>query len=291
MKIKSLLYFLLFPFCLFAQDFEDLPIFKNGEIIHHRHYSFEFSNKHKQAAWVAYRLDKSELLGPHKRKDDFRIDSLVTTGTATNNDYAKTGYDRGHLMPAEDATFCDTAMSETFFFSNMSPQNGRFNSGQWRSLENAVRVWAYHFDSLFVITAPILNEFIDTIGVENIIPVPKYYYKALYAFTPTDTHTIAFILPNQKVKSFKNHFTTIDSLERHAEINFFPLTVPEKYEVVTNPDFWFNILKTTKLPAKKRTIKTETVSVQCSGITSKGNRCKNNTTNDNGLCHLHQVKK
>lgn len=28
--------------------------------------------------------------------------------------------------------------------------------------------------------------------------------------------------------------------------------------------------------------------VQCSGYTKKGNRCKNNTTNSNGRCHLHQ---
>lgn len=35
------------------------------------------------------------------------------------------------------------------------------------------------------------------------------------------------------------------------------------------------------------TQKTSTTSSQCTGITKKGTRCKNMTTNPNGRCHLH----
>jgi len=34
--------------------------------------------------------------------------------------------------------------------------------------------------------------------------------------------------------------------------------------------------------------KSSAISMQCSGTTKKGARCRNKTTNPNGLCHLHQ---
>lgn len=290
MKSSPIIFFtLLLHFNSYSQDFDDLPIYKNGQIIHHTYYSLEYAEAFEQAAWVAYRLDKSELLGPFERQDNFRIDDSVSTGSATLNDYVGSGYDRGHLIPAEDVTFSELSMSESFFLSNMSPQSGGLNRGQWRSLENAVREWAYHFDSLFVITGPVLTHFIDTIGTDNQIPVPKYYYKAIYAFTNTDSHSIAFILPNEKVESYKNYVVTVDSLENLSGLNFFPNTVSDSVESKTDADFWFYILDITKLPSKQaHEIENVTESNQCNGITSKGSRCRLSTNNANGYCHLHQ---
>jgi endonuclease G, mitochondrial len=302
---KFLILILLHIQVSYAQEIKELPILStHAEIIHHTHYSLAYSEEHEQALWVGYRLDKTELLGSHKRKDDFRTDPTVSTRTATNADYAKTGYDRGHLMPAEDATFSETAMSETFYFSNMSPQVPVFNRGQWSQLEQAVRVWAYHFDSLYVFTAGVLTEFSDTIGIKTRIPVPTHYYKALYAFTPSDTFAIAFILPNQKVESFKNHVVSLDSLEKRTHINFFP-SIPEKFESTTNTDFWFTILDQTKLPSKqaveKEIIEEDVINLQtleneenksqgvpCIALTKKGTPCKNKTSHPSKKCHVHQ---
>ena len=237
---------------VFAQEIKDIPQFDGLEVIHHTHYSLGFSDKHKQAMWVGYRLDKSELLGPHKRKNNFRVDPSVSTGSATNADYAKSGYDRGHLMPAEDATFSDLAMSETFYFSNMSPQLPSLNRGQWSALENAARVWAFHFDSLYIFTAPLLNDFIDSIGFEKRIPVPKYFYKVLYAFTPADTHCIAFLVPHEKLENFRDYAKSINYLETLSGINFFPKTVNQKHESKVNKEFWFSILEQTVLPNREK---------------------------------------
>lgn len=287
MKIKFSLVLSFSVHLLLAQEFNDLPAYNNLQIIHHTHYSLAYSEPHEQAAWVAYRLDKSELLGPYERKNDFRADIKVNTGSSSLIDYKNSGYDRGHLTPAEDHTFSALAMSETFYMSNMCPQQSGFNRGQWSALENAVRKWAFHFDSLFIITGPVLTQFIDTIGVENTIPVPKYFYKAIYSFTPTDTLTIAFILPNHKVDSYKNYAVSIDSLEQLSGINFFPNTVDNKHEIIFDSHFWFEILDQITLPSKASSYQKTTSSV-CKGTTLKGNPCKNKTTNNNGYCHLHQ---
>lgn len=292
MKFANTLFTYLIITNAYSQDFNDLPSYKKGQIIHHKHYSLEYSEVHEQAAWVAYRLDKSELLGPFERKDNFRSDDSVYTHSATLADYDEPIYDRGHLMPAEDNTFSEIAMSESFYLSNMSPQTGGLNRGQWRSLENAVREWAYHFDSLFVITGPILTDFIDTIGLNNKIPVPKYYYKAIYAYTKVDTHSIAFVLPNNKIDYFKNFVITIDSLETKSGINFFPNTVSKSDESTTDTPFWFHILDITKLPSKNKLEELEiNQSVQCKGVTQKRTHCKIKTTNLNGYCRYHQPNK
>jgi hypothetical protein len=46
--------------------------------------------------------------------------------------------------------------------------------------------------------------------------------------------------------------------------------------------------KTTKSKSDVTSIKKiSSAAIQCSGVTSKGTRCKNKTTNSNGRCHLH----
>ena len=190
-------------------------------------------------------------------------------------------------MPAGDATFSQEAMSETFFLSNMSPQSVGLNRGQWSSLEKSVRKWAYHFDSLYVVTGPIFTEFIDTIGKENSIPVPKFYYKALLILSPVDTQSIAFILPNEKVKSYKKYHTSIDSLESISEINFFPC-LPEKFEENYNSEFWFSFLSEITLPSHSKNQSLKSKTVQCEGTTKKGERCKIQINTSSKFCHSHQ---
>ena len=77
-----------------------------------------------------------------KRKNDFRIDPVVKTVSATPADYRNSGYDRGHLCPAGDMAFSEIAMSESFYMSNISPQVPSFNRGIWKTLEQKVRDWS-----------------------------------------------------------------------------------------------------------------------------------------------------
>lgn len=78
--------------------------------------------------WVAYELIRDELRGTVSRTDKFVVDPYVNGVSATNADYRRSGFDRGHMAPAADMTWSETAMKESFYFSNMCPQKSRTKS-------------------------------------------------------------------------------------------------------------------------------------------------------------------
>jgi endonuclease G len=154
----------------------EIPLVLNGEkLIQHTGYSFVYSEEHEQAKWIAYVLNNKELDGIFDRSDNFREDPFVSSGSADNSDYAKSGYDRGHLAPAADMKWSEKAMSESFYYSNMSPQLPAFNRGIWKMLEEKVRDWALENDSILIVTGPILSsknqKKLATIG-PNSVAVP-----------------------------------------------------------------------------------------------------------------------
>ena len=204
----------------------EIPLVLKGEkIIHHTGYSFVYSEDHEQAKWVAYVLNNKELDGIVDRSDNFREDPFVSSGSADYSDYAKSGYDRGHLAPAADMKWSEKAMSESFYYSNMSPQLPAFNRGIWKKLEEKIRDWALENDSILIVTGPILpsknQKKLATIG-PNSVTVPAYYYKVILDFKKEKSKSIAFILPNKGSKlPLQSFMVSIDSLENFSEIDFF----------------------------------------------------------------------
>ena len=196
----------------------------NGEVVNHEYYSLSYIEKHEQAEWVAYELTRENLNGNHvKRNDNFRPDPEVSSGSATPNDYRGSGYDRGHLCPAADMNFNETAMSETFFMSNMSPQDKHLNHGIWRELEENTRDWAKKFKQLYIVTGPILKNTRGSIGKQNKVSIPTSYYKILVDLSEPEIKGIAYIIPNELREEPLDSFAgTIDEVEKMTGINFFP---------------------------------------------------------------------
>lgn len=199
-----------------------IPSSSFNQVIEHKFYTLSYAEEYEQAEWVFYHLTDEMITGHFERTDNFREDILITTGSAELNDYSGSGYDRGHLAPAGDMAVDSTAMSESFYMSNMSPQHPSFNRGIWKKLESLIRAWAYNKSEIYVITGPVLNKqyIIDYIG-ENGVAVPQFYYKIAYTTEP-DLDVIAFLLPNQKATdSIKNYVVTIDKIEDLSGIDFF----------------------------------------------------------------------
>jgi endonuclease G len=193
---------------------------KEDVIIHYLGFSLQYNERHEQADWVAYFLDSTRLVKVASRKDNFRQDPQIASGTATLADYRKSGYDRGHLAPAADMTWSEQAMDESFFFSNMSPQAPSFNRGIWKKLEEQVRKWAEN-QTLYIVTGPLLEDGLPHIG-PNEVSIPKRYYKAMLRYSDNHFEGIAFVLPNESSSKELHEFVlTIDSLERLSSINFF----------------------------------------------------------------------
>ena len=175
-----------------------------GTILKKAHFTICHDDDWLIAEWVGYVLRAVDLNGPADRTDDFRPDpDLPFGGRAELDDYAHSGYDRGHTAPAYDFTGSDEAMSETFVLSNMAPQTASLNRGPWLQLESAVRALVEDAREVQVYVG---NLFLDGEGqaVEpserigaNGVAVPTHCFKAMKQLDGDRGGDIqAFALPN-----------------------------------------------------------------------------------------------
>lgn len=127
----------------------------------------------------------SELLKPSQpsvvRSNDFHPDTRLDKSVrAENSDYDGTGYDKGHMTPAEDAS-TDAQMHDTFLLSNMTPQEPMLNREPWRMLEEMVHKQVNSSGkATIIITGAIYSSGqFHSIGFHH-IQIPVAYYKIVY---------------------------------------------------------------------------------------------------------------
>ena len=237
-NIISLTNGLEIPLCPAQNHTED------HEIRKFKNYTICYRESYEQAEWSAYCLSDFQLEKNTDRTNDFRVDPLISTGSADLADYRKSSFDRGHLTPAADMSFDETAMSETFYMSNMTPQNPQFNRGIWKDLEAQVRIWVKQFGKAYVVSGPVLNKkatSYTTIGNNN-VTIPEYFYKVILVpvykdnedrKSPDDTYSvmaIGFVIPNQNCReSFWNYTKSIDDIEELTNLDFYSL-LPDDIE-------------------------------------------------------------
>ena len=193
----------------------------NNQIIQYNGYTISYNETYEQANWVYYVLKPTDLVGDKvKRRNNFRVDKGIESGTATLKDYKGSGYDRGHLKPSGDEPCDSTQMSETFYMSNISPQHPSFNRGIWRKLENYARTTTAKSDSVVVITGGVLTEGLKTIG-ENKVAVPEYFFKVLYIYNNDGVTIRPFLLKNEKSnKSLSSFLVELSVLSNFIGLYF-----------------------------------------------------------------------
>lgn len=222
-----------------------LPCSTSEQLVFHQSITLNYSEAHEQAEWVYYELTSDKLRNEKvKRKNNFRADPKVVTGSAAVADYKKSGFDRGHLAPAADMAFDPIAMSESFYMSNMCPQAPAFNRGIWKSLESLVRAWTDSNTTLYIVTGPILNDSLPRIGKNNVC-IPYFFYKAILQFDRQEGAyaAIAFLLANEGTSNNLMEYTiTIDALESLTGIDFYP-QLPDEIEDYIETEYhlkdWF----------------------------------------------------
>ena len=203
-----------------AQSTDYIPQVSLGYTIQHSYYSLSYSSTHRQAEYAYYYLSPESILGGQARTDDFRVDPKVKANPVKSTDYQGSGYDRGHLCPAADMALNLTAMSETFFMSNMSPMTPSFNRGIWSKLEDWVRDAALQEGGLFVVTGPVLSKSCGSIN--SSITIPCSYYKIVFT-GGSSPKMLGFLLSNAGASGSVQQFViTIDALEQQTGIDFFP---------------------------------------------------------------------
>lgn len=239
-----------------------LPALLPGEeIINHAAMSLVYSEAHEQAKWVAHVITPDIITASNGRSNDFRIDPKIPTGTTIEQDYFLKspngegdfnydgfGYDRGHLAPSADFRWSKTAVSESFYYSNMSPQLADFNRGIWAKLESNLRDYIFKNpeSTLYVVTGGFLSDDLPVIERSiNKVAIPEFFWKV--AIDPKEGRGIAFLLPNKKPDSpLESYVTTIDKIEELTGINFYhnlPDDQENKLESDINQEAWLNDLQ------------------------------------------------
>ncbi|MDR0414321.1 MAG: DNA/RNA non-specific endonuclease [Prevotellaceae bacterium] len=203
---------------------------RNEQIITHIGYTVSYNSDWKTPNWVAYQLTKEEVEGIIRRSGAFLPDPEVPyENSATTYDYTNSGWDRGHMAPAGDMKWSEQAMKESFYLSNICPQNKNLNSGIWSSLEVQVRELARKNGEIYVVCGPIMSKQPQTIGTSK-VAVPDAFFKVLLQSDSSSWHAIAFMFAN---KSGRNPLATyamsVENIQIITDIDFFP-ALPDSIE-------------------------------------------------------------
>ena len=184
----------------------------------------------KIPVYVAYTLLPQNALGCWPRTNAFVADQSLGGTGARPDDYAGTGYDKGHAAPDGDLSWSQQVEYESFLMTNMYPQHGSLNRGIWKLLETSVRGWTVQLNQPFTIYVGALYGAGDsTIG--NGVIVPHGFYKIVIN---NNTGAIAgWVFPHTKpYVNLGNDLTKfrlpISQIETTAGVKFaFPANAKE----------------------------------------------------------------
>lgn len=193
------------------------------QLLQREGYTLSYNKQWRQANWVYWRLTAERTVGTFNEKN-FQEDFEVPTPRPTKWDYYNSGFDRGHMCPAADNKYSEQARSDSYLYTNMSPQNHQLNAGDWNTLEMKCRDWARRYGEIHIVCGPLFtSQHPKTIGRSR-VAVPDAYFKAVFIMQGSGGKPdgIAFVMPNKAGhQPLKNYAISIDSLERLTAIDFF----------------------------------------------------------------------
>ena len=155
------------------------------------------------------------------RDDAFHVeDELPEDERARLADYARSGFDRGHMAPSGDMPTA-SSQAESFSLANMVPQSPGSNRCLWEGIESTVREIATDEGEVWVLTGPIF-EGENLRRLNGRLLVPTSLYKAIYV--PGRGIAGAYLAPNEPGLEWRA--VSLDQLRQVAGIDAFPALSP-----------------------------------------------------------------
>ncbi|MCJ1368868.1 nuclease [Loxospora ochrophaea] len=200
-----------------------------------------FDRRTRNPHWVAEHITPESLsLNNGNRRHSYFVEdaTIPTKFQAKLSDYFRSGYDRGHQVPAADAKWSQDAMDSTFLLSNMCPQVGDgFNRDYWAHVEDFCRRLTNRFPSVRIVTGPLYLPRRDStdgkwrvsyevIGNPPNVAVPTHFYKVIFAEdgkTGGNVSVGAFVLPNAPIandKPLTDFEVPVEAVERASGLEF-----------------------------------------------------------------------
>ena len=200
-------------------------------------YTVSFNPQTNIPNWVAWELNAEKLIERESRNDKFLPDPDIDERQAiTTDEYKGSGWDRGHMCPAGDNRWHWRAMDESFYMTNICPQNHNLNRGDWKELEEACRRWAA-VESIYIVCGPILYKTpqYGYIGTNHQIRIPDAFFKVVLAGLESGSpRAVGFIYKNESGNYKRDKYVnSIDEVERITRLDFFsalPDNVEERIE-------------------------------------------------------------
>jgi len=234
-----------------------------SRILFHVEYVLCYDVDRKVALWASYRLEAADVVDA-QRVNAFRTDPrLPIDQNPSCDDYAGSGFDRGHTVPRSDMNRSLTAMVNTFFLTNMTPQRPNVNQGTWARLEDWVRAWAKRSGWVHVISGSVFddddNQQPDDPADAQLsqgssgVGVPSHYYKVIIReTTPGQVEAITLLIPNAanvpgrgaqditKDNYLRQRIRTIAEVRRRTGLDLLPTPPFDKQtlEQAVASDLW-----------------------------------------------------
>ncbi len=194
------------------------------KILYRKGYTTSYNQQTKTPNWVAWHLTDAHTRGSFQRKQEMftEDEDIARDCRATNSDYYNSRYDRGHMCPAGDNKWDKQAMTESFLFTNVCPQNHGLNKYEWNDLEILCREWAQKYGAIDIVCGPVFEARGDqkTIG-RNKVWVPDAFFKVILCREGTPK-AIGFIYRNEgKKQLMADAVRSVDEIERLTKMDFF----------------------------------------------------------------------
>ena len=219
-----------------------------ADVRHAPRHGSSFDRRTRNPHWVAEHITPDSLSHPDadRKHSVFAEDeSIPAMFRAKLGDYFRSGFDRGHQVPAADAKWSQKAMDATFALSNMCPQVGDgFNRDYWAHFEDFCRRLTGRYPSVRIVTGPLYlpakgsdgkyRVSYEVIGSPPNVAVPTHFYKVIYAEDGKpggDVHMGAFVLPNAEIensRSLKTFEVPVEIVERASGLQFMSKLDPNR---------------------------------------------------------------
>lgn len=208
-----------------------------------------FDRRTRNPHWVVEHITPESLAlgGGDRKNSNFMEDPAVPDKfQAKLRDYFRSGYDRGHQVPAADAKWSQQAMDGTFYLTNMCPQVGDgFNRDYWAHLEDFCRRLTARYPSVRIATGPLYLPKRDptdgkwytryeVIGNPPNVAVPTHFYKVVFAEDGRAGGNVAigaFVLPNAPIpndKPLSDFEMPLEAVERASGLEFASKLPPQR---------------------------------------------------------------
>ncbi len=187
-------------------------------------YGVMHSGVSRTPLWAAEHLtrDRVEAARDLSRRDSFHPEpSLPPEDRSELSDYARSGYDRGHMAPNGDFG-TRSSQGESFSLANMVPQVHANNAGIWAAIEGAVREMAVERGEIYVVTGPAFVG-TDLKRINQRVLVPTNLWKVVY--DPSRQQAGAYVITNDETRTYS--VMSVSELERMVGLQILP-SVPQQ---------------------------------------------------------------